>query len=643
MRKGFVVLGLSLAGVVATTTLVKYVVPHGTQASRAGASRSGAGQQTEAATALEVEGGRDASSPSSWQVGARHRYAVQARMSFGQAQNEGGPAAGASWSATLQATVLEVSAQKVSIGYTLHDVRFTATTPDGSVRSVPQIERDLALPFAASYDSRGHLSAVHLAPTITPDSQPLLRGLLAQMQFSVPSGDVQSWTAQESDSAGEYLASYARLKGPGNYRKQKLKYLPVSRGKGSTAQGANEQKVLRSQAIFAMGSDGRLARLRFQELAGVNIQGSESEGDTQFRAQVELSVELLEQSQVPLAALDNPLPGLLTSDVILAAKAGAEASAQGDRDLVAGGTLSSLLDELAQLPKTAHKDRATIQARLSALLRLEPARIGETLGRIRGKDPEAQMLIAALAGANTTETQAALVDLALDGSLEKESRAQVLANITALDQPNKDTLTRLRPLMADADPEVRAQAALAVGAATRALGSTDPQAAQTATSDLVKLVNQSGSEEEKLWAIRSLGNAGSEGALPTLTGVLGGDSVAMREAAAQALRFVPGTEADQVLARVMTTDSSEQVRSAAVFAARFRESEAVVGSVERAARNDASETVRQQAVQTLGRVARDSNAPLETLDYVANNDTSEQNREAAKRILSNLVPSSDEP
>lgn len=638
MRKGFVVLGLSLAGVVATTALVKYVVPHGPQASRA----VPADQSEAPVAALEVPGGEDASSPSSWLVGARHRYAVKTRMGFGQAQ-AGGPAAGASWSATLQATVLEVSPQKVIVGYTLQDAHFTATAPDGSTRNVPQIDHELALPFAATYDSTGHLLAVHMAPAVTQDTQPLLRGLLTQMQFSVPAGDVSSWTANESDSSGEYAASYARLQGRGNYSKQKRKYLRVLGAKGLTAQGAHEQRVLRSRAVFGMGPDGRLARLRLQELSGVNLQQTEREDDAQFRVQVELSLELLEHSQVPLAALDNPLPGLTTFDVILAAKNGPETSAEGDRDLLAGGTLRSLLDELAQLPKTAHKDRATIQARLSALLRLEPGRIGETLGRIRGKDPEAQMLIAALAGANTTETQAALVDLALDGSLDKESRAQVLANITALDQPNKDTLTRLRPLMADADPEVRAQAALAVGAATRALGSTDPQAAQAATSDLVKLVNQAANEEEKLWAIRSLGNAGSEGALPALTGVLDGGSASMREAAAQALRFVPGTEADQVLARVMAADSSEQVRSAAVFAARFRESEAVVGSVERAARNDASETVRQQAVQTLGRVARDSNAPLETLDYVANNDASEQNREAAKRVLSNLVPASDEP
>jgi HEAT repeats len=462
------------------------------------------------------------------------------------------------------------------------------------------------------------------------------------MQFAMPpAADSGSWQARELDSGGEYLASYARLGSKGSYSKQKLKYLRVMGPKGLESRGAEAQTVISSRATFAMGSDGRLARLRLQEISGLNVSEQAAGSEPAFRIQVELSLELLEASTVASAALDRPLEDLLATDVVLAAAEGRSADQEGDRDLVAGATVASLIDDLSRLPKDASKDRAAIQARLAALLRSEPKSIGETITRIRGKDAESQLLIAALAGAGTPETQSALVDLALDASLDKGTKEQVLANVVALDEPSRETAERLRPLLSDPDPEVRAQAGLAIGATARKLGETDPEAASAATANLTRQVAQSTNEEEKLWAIRSLGNSGNPSALPPLTEALGSDATAMREAAAQSLRFIPGTEADRLISQTIASDSSEDVRSAALFAARFRESELVDGAVESSARSDASEAVRQRAIQTLGRRVRESNAPIETLAFVAENDVSAQNRESARRILDSLPPPSD--
>ncbi len=636
MRKGLIIVGASCVAVAGATLLVSHLGP-----SRV-ASKHAASADASGARPAFTSAGVAASRPSAWRAGAQHRYSLAARVGFGDAASEGSTA-GASWSGTLAATVLEVSPTQVSIAYSLESARFVTTRADSSSQQLAPMERQLALPFAATYDASGRLVQTRLSRALTADAEPLVRSLLSQMQFSLPSEDgARSWQAGELDGTGEYLAAYARLDESGNYSKQKLKYLRVMGRVGLVTQGAEAHTIVSSRATFSMGSDGRLARLRLQEVAGLNAMGNNPGSESQFRVRSELSLELQGSSEISLTSLQASLADLVASDVgVTAVSAGVASNLQGDRALVAGASVRSLVDELLRLPRDASKERAAIQGRLAALLRLDARAIGEVTELIRGGNPDNPLLIAALAGAGTAEAQTALVDLALDDGLDKAAREQVLANLAAIDEPNAQTAERLRPLLSNADPEVRAQAGLAMGSAARGISATAPDAARAATADLVKQLSRSTSEEEKLWAVRSLGNAGSADALGPLSEALGSSIPSMREAAAQSLRFIPGPEADALISHAITSDTSADVRGAALFAARFREPEAVVASVERSARADSSEMVRQQAIQTLGRIARESNAPLETLDFVAKNDASPQNRETAQRILETLPPPSD--
>jgi HEAT repeat protein len=576
----------------------------------------------------QIDGG-EPQAPSSWVIGARHRYSVEAHLEFGRSEAGDAPAAAVTWTGTLEAIVTSHHDGLVEVGYSLTTPRFVVKGGPEQPRSVPQMEQQLAATFAASYDARGRLRQIRTPASLGIEAQPFVRGLLSSMQFTMPPSDKPEWSGEELDIAGEYAATYQRLDQKGRYRRSKQRYLRIAGPRGLNAEGASAQAVGNAVSYFTIGSDGRLAALDMSENGGVRVANQ----GTQFNSHVRLSVRLLERGKASADAMASRVRDLGPAGLPWLEASAASSGEKADRELVNGADLKTLLAELDRLPPSAMQDRATIQARLSALLRLDARAMDDAVARIRGNDPNADMLAAALGGADTKETQKALVKLAIEPGGDGKAQGRALANLTAIDHPDPSVMGDLKPLLNDPNPDVARAAALAVGATSSRTAELDPGRARAANEDLLASLEHSKTEDDKVWALRALGNAANPEAIPALKETLASPNPVLREAAGEALRAIPGAEAEQLLSTTMLLDPSPDVRRGVVFAARYHKGEGLLNPLGIVCRDDHDESVRGVAIETLGRMAQSNDTALAQLQWSAEHDPSERNRRAARELV----------
>lgn len=624
MRKMLVVVTLLSASTLAAV-LVRTSHQHKL---RAAAIPADSTQAADVEATSRIEGGNP-KAPDAWNIGARHRYSIEAHLEFGLNETGDAPTAAVAWTGTLEAIVTARRDDLTEVVYCITAPHFVVKGDQPQPHPVPQMEAQLAASFAARYDNRGRLREVSTAASMGPEPQPFVRGLLASMQFTMPTNDDPQWASQELDAAGEYAAIYQRLQEKGRYSRNKQRYLRIAGPRGLTPDGAAAQAVGRALSTFTIGSDGRLAALDLAETGGVKV----SNQGTQFNSRVRLTVRLLERDTASAELMASRLRDLGPAGAPWLPSNGGGPGEQADRELVNGADLTQLLSELERLPANAMKDRANIQARLSALFRLDPRAVDDAIGRIRANDASADMLAAALAGADTKETQKALVKLALEPGGDGKAQSRALTNLMAADHPDPSLMRDLKPLLNDPNPDLARAAALAVGAASSRTTGLDPEAARAANQDLLTTLEHSKTDDDKTWALRAIGNAGDPESLPTLKETLASPNPTLREAAGEALRAIPGPEAEQLLSTTMLLDPSPDVRRGVVFAARYREGEGLLNPLGAVCRDDHDESVRGVAIETLGRMAQSNDAALAQLQWSAEHDPSERNRRAAREII----------
>ena len=161
--------------------------------------------------------------------------------------------------------------------------------------------------------------------------------------------------------------------------------------------------------------------------------------------------------------------------------------------------------------------------------------------------------------------------------------------------PTADTLASLAT-SATGSGEVAATATLAVGNAARHLRDTDPARADAALDGLLARLRAATDDAERALCLRALGNLGDPRMLDAVALAFTSESAMVRTAAAESLRYVPGIRADDLTLAALA-DPFDQVRSAAVFAAGFRDLNALATRLERALRREPELEVRRAIVE----------------------------------------------
>ena len=269
---------------------------------------------------------------------------------------------------------------------------------------------------------------------------------------------------------------------------------------------------------------------------------------------------------------------------------------------------------LLVLPLAALQPRATAQEvkQVEMVAQQAEGRAGRQIARQLQRQLQTQLKIQAAVTVELPielEIGAALGELNIDTEISTSM-------VEGLPSPGQDQQTvnprvmqALLTALADEEPEIRAEAASALGQIESADATT--VLTQVLEGDAVASVR-----EQAAWA---LGMIEDDSAVLALSAALSDEDAAVREQAAWALGMIVSDAGVEALGRVLQTDESAGVREQAAWALGMIESPGAVEALSALLRNDPSADVREQAAWALGMI-EDETALDALLDAMTDED-----------------------
>lgn len=472
----------------------------------------------------------------------------------------------------------------------LADVHLTFGNGGPSAKTAA-VERELAQPFWVLAETDGRVRGYSFPRELSPTAQNLLRGILGSAQIAVR--DEAQWTADEDDIQGSYVASYSK-DDAGAFVKTKRPYAKV--------EGMSTLDV-RARGTATVGNDGWPRDIAFEE----HKVASMGEGMPVATTDAHLTMKVVgtRADASLLGRYERESEGLVDAGPF-GSTDDAESARIADRRLVGDATADAILGDV----RAATDDASMIAAgdKLAARLRLAPAD-SDRMATLAKTLParEANVVVGALGGAGTRESTKALGNLVNDHQGPAAIRANAATQLAFASGANADAARdALAQGAADPSREVREASTLALGNVARELGDSDGDTVH----DLIARYERARDDEERALVLQALGNTGSVEILPTVRAALASENESLREAAAQALRFLPLGEADTVLSRVLGSEPSPTVLVAAIDSIGFRVVEMHARALEPVVVADGSGRVRAAVAEIAQRALSSRKATL---------------------------------
>ena len=553
-----------------------------------------------------------------WEPGTAYVHRLDYQVTVGSEQKdatEGAQRYSFRVTGLAKTRVSEKRGGEVRVSMQLDEVKLDS----GVKANVPEeIKSALAAPFFVDYDERGRAVRLHVRPGMDRTILGVLREIVSISQFSVGDSPASNWSAIESDTTGEYRATYRATIGARILR-QKTAYVRVA---GRKSKSSNTPTIPVNGAEFQLDDWGRISILK-----GTSAVASSPGGGLSFASNTELSLKVVSRTR-DTQGLPLSVDGLVATSLSPSDEELAEAAAAIDKKIVDGATVDQLLRELGATDDA--NAQSTAEVRLAALFRLDPVAIKTALGKLDANN--ADDILAALGSAGTAEAAKALADILKDPKRDPLDRATAVDAVLAIEHPTVETAKALEVAVASSDPELKNNASLALGVVSARIAESEPEAAQAVVDKMSNDYKAATSNDERQRTLGSLGNTRSADALPAIAEALKSPDPAIRATAAAALRFVPDPEADRLLSAVLTSDPDQEVRTAALLAAGYRAYDPLATALETVAK-DPNSTLRLRLVSTLADMARNDNDALVLLDWIAENDTDKDVRASAQKAL----------
>lgn len=430
----------------------------------------------------------------------------------------------------------------------------------------------------------------------------------------------ESWQVAEVDASGTYLADYKL--GDGVLIKQKAGYQSLS------SQHIKSYDVREYEGRFRFDVPAALESFTLKEgLAAVAVDGPFATFDSNTELELVASGPLQPLGGTAWASLLATASALKTS--------GGQDASSYDKARVGGfgfGEAYARLGDLDAKDKETRERAERAFVALAALLRQDPKTLALVAAKLTKDGPVTEPLLAALRDASTPESQALLAKMAAPTSpLSADNRLEAARSLSRVPTPTADTVDALKSLRSD--PTVGTQATYGLGSALHRLENQDPELADATRQTLATQLDQAQTPAQQAAVLTALGNAGSSALLQSVRKYVTDPSPAVRAAAAQALRRIPGPDADDMLAS-LTRDPVADVRWAAVDAIRERSPSPVLDRAlsERALGEDQF-AIRSRSINALSAWLPEDAAIADTLRVVAERDPSQDLRNVARNAL----------
>ncbi len=396
--------------------------------------------------------------------------------------------------------------------------------------SEEQLVRDgLAVPIYFTADRRGAVLEVRPDRQIPSVAETIGRSLISYTQVLLDSGQ-GSWTREELDQTGPYLAEYKR-RTERQLDKRKLRYLE------RPGTGRPELTVLASSQEIALTDADLLESLTLEETLRASLGNQLAlTSTTRLRMRARGPRPGSEGGPGRLALAANR-PALKVD----APPVSREVFQRWDRQRAEGQTVDGLLQQMLPAKKAGHTDEVNdLFGRLAAVLRVDATAVTDVGARIAAADPEWKLLVDALAGAGTPAAQSALREILATPPAPSVHRGAVLLSLSLVREPTPESVAAVQALVDD--DEVGGQAKLGLGSYASALSEQQPARARKVLSLITQGLERSTGQATLDYLLRpgerwdARGDSGS-GTVPF---VRDPSSASTRARAAQGSRFGSG-------------------------------------------------------------------------------------------------------
>jgi len=488
----------------------------------------------------------------------------------------------------------------------------------------------LELPFFISMNRAGLVKLTHFENGADSLVRGILRALVASSQLVVAGVPQAHWTSEEHDTTGQYLADYARL-GADRFEKRKKSYSHLITPQGLEPLESKIRINVRSRATFELEQDLWPRTLEASEHLDVDS------GENMLAASYEnaMRLRLLQRLYDPSLFTSFKARQTALSTAPMSSFAGVQQDPLDQyRQVLGNKNFDMLVKELRSLstdPQERDNERTRVLEQLRALFMLQPAEALKVPGIIRsGMEPlAASPMLGALSAASTKEAIQALTEVSGNGSIPHDIRMDSIAALGMAGEPNRQGVDTLLNLTRDADPMLRDTATLALGNTAFQMGDDDERGAESLVYELNNSFRAASTPEQQALALRALGNTRAPAVLSTLQAALGSPDPQIRQAAIEALRNVPSSDADHLLSQYLLRDPAIEVRRAAIFACGFRPLGPMLPSLGQALRTDAADGVRADVIHLLGAQRGVVPEAMPLLRWASQNDPTPDLRQTA--------------
>jgi HEAT repeat protein len=552
----------------------------------------------------------------------------------------------------LVTDILEKDDRKVLLACSLPKSKVVLLVGDiPLIDGTATIETDLVLPVFVEVDLQGRIQSVRFSPQVRDLSRNCLRSLLAAMQVALPADNdaTDVWEAWEQSPQGRCRAVYqvdpdAPVGINGLIKTREEYEQPTAKKTDVTLQPA-----------VSYHPAGAL-RIAFDRELGLvhSINGSESlvmkiQDRVLSTSQNSIAFVFVKRETIPTSEL-NQLVALAKerAKVEVAEPLSAKSSNRGDgllsqKQQLGDATFESLQADLAREETNAQQnnDQTPLYLKIKALIAVQPETSSRWAALVNKATPESltmRMVPAALAAVGNEQSQAALVAIVKARDNDEVVLQRLLAILAQVKTPSPLAENTMRDLaVRSQQPSIALLAQLSLGNMARNLHDKSPARAEKIVAWAISEMEASPSESKTVHWLLVLGNTGAAEALPVIRTRLGDSASGVRAAAASALRFIEGDQAEAMLLQTLKADPDAAVRCAAIAAFRYRPmSKEAFGDNRDAMRSDKSVEVRLAALNLLWEARQRFPEVISLVEAVAANDQIREIREAAGRLLASV-------
>ena len=559
-----------------------------------------------------------------WARGVTHTYQVESTTSTTLFEGRGGAPITMKISGRMSMAVLGEDDGTVELRGELREASVTV----GRSAEGARLGAAISEPFLVRVDPTGALREVLFEGSVPVEGRQIVTALVAALRLShEPSA--RSWTASERDGVGEYVGQYRRDANQVTRTLPDYQRVWSADGLVSTSTTGSWTVHGTTVASYEQGMWPTETRSAGKQIIVQRAPDIRSSHEWVTRARL-WRVERGKPAEAPRAGWAASLQGPAES----ARVAFARAKRNADENHVGDASFGELLGTLERAKTRRERSRA--MARMAALMRLDPSTTrGASAALASGLDEESRSaLLGALGSAGTPEAQRVLADIAGSTGAAPLDRSHALALLGASPNQAPENLEVIQAALRDDDPNVRNNAALALGNSAQALGAQGLDSGDAALDALRDRLAAAREPSEIVATLAALGHAGDERALPLIEPFLHHGLEEIRGAAISALHLLPGDRPEALLAAAATHEQASRMRKLAVQALGYRALSALLLAVlEDRALHDEAPLVRRQVASVLARHAAASPKALALLRALASGDSDADVRAHAASLL----------